>query len=981
VRIKFFLSLMIVSAAASLLLSCGNNSTSGITSEKGSITLQNNILADKIISLDYNWEFYWKRLYTPEDFSVTKPVITGFIKVPGVWNGFVTGEGAAGGDGFATYRFTVKNIPAGSYGLKIPCMATAYKLWLNDKFIYSNGTVAADQSMVPQQMPTVAFFNTTGEDIVFTVQVSNYMSDKGGMWGSIYLGTAEQIIRMRIVSVGLDLLLFGSFLIMALYHFCLYAFRRKNRFILYFGLGCFVVALRVILTDEFFIVYMFPGINWNYQIRLEFITMIAGFILFFMFIKDLYSEEFSEPVTLFYQVISVIFTLMIAAIPVKLSAKFLPVYHITIVSGFIYMTYALVLSIKNRRDGALFIMTGYIVLVLAVINDMLDANNIIHTGYVLPYGLFIFIFSQSAVLSLIFSRSFNRVEELSGKLQVLYNRMDEYNKNLEAAIEERTHEISDANRRLLDLDRAKTDFFANISHEFRTPLTLMLAPLDEAISGKKLSRETLETMYRNGRNLLSLINDLLDISRITAGRMILEVSETDVSSLVGQCCSEMISSSKQKNINLVFHPSESKVNVYVDAERIAHVISNFFSNSFKFTDNGGSIDVTVSAEDDCALIRFTDTGCGIAADKIAIIFDRFSQADTGPKRRYEGTGIGLSLVKELVELHKGSVSVESRHISDYPDNHGTEFTVKLQMGRDHFNGCDYVVFNDANRGLLSMPYVRGIDGEPFNHKDVTSDIQGDVPSLLIVEDNLDIRKLLLKMLSRVYTVYEAANGLDAVKILDEKSDIDLVLSDIMMPGMDGHELIRWIRADERFEGLPVLFLTARAENFMKIEGLNLGAIDYITKPFNTDELILRIRNQMEFKKLRNYLSRNYELVLAKLRATNAISKTDDTKIGIICNFIKENFSEDLICEDLAAAVGLTPDTFNSMFNHQTGKTLLDYINDLRINEAIRRLAGSDETIIRISVSTGFDSLRTFNRVFKKATGLTPDEFRERKVSN
>jgi signal transduction histidine kinase/AraC-like DNA-binding protein len=960
-----------------MFVSCRGDYSQNIIAERGSITLNNYDFERAIIPLDYHWEFYWNRLYSPEDFVKTSPVRSGWIKVPGVWNGYDYGSGKAGGDGYATYRFTVKKIPAGTYGLKISTMATAYKLWVNGKFLSSNGIVATDNSMVPQQMPGVALFETAGEDVVITVQVSNYMSDKGGIWGKIYLGSADRIIKERLIASGLDLMLFGSFFIMALYHFCLYAFRRQNRFTLFFGLGCLVISARIIMTGEFFLIYIFPDINWNVQIKLEFLTVVGGSVFLLMFLRELFKAEFSDLFISIFQILSIVFTLITIMLPVKIAALFLPGYHLVIVCGLLYIIYALVHAVRNGREDAFFIMGSYIVLMLALVNDILDSNNIIHTGYFLPYGLFLFILPQSIILSRVFFRSFTMVEQLSGELQILNKRIDEDNKNLESMIEARTSELSAANNRLHELDRAKSDFFANISHEFRTPLTLMLAPIDEALSGVKLNRDTFEMMHRNGKNLLSLITDLLDISRITAGRMILEVSETDVAELIRQFCDDMKASSKLKNIDLTYNLPDSKVNVYVDQGRIANVISNFFSNSFKFTNSGGRIELSLAVVDNYVIIKFSDTGCGIEADKLDIIFDRFSQADTGSTRRYEGTGIGLSLVKELVELHGGEVSVESRHINEYPDNHGSVFTVKLLTGRDHFQGRDNIVYIDNDRGHLSMPYVRGIESDMSGPISLNADDSDDVPSILVVEDNEDIRRLLLKMLGTRYIVFEASNGLDAVAVLEEKDDIDLVISDIMMPGMDGHELIQWIRGDERFEGLPVIFLTARAENFMKIEGLDLGAIDYVTKPFNTDELILRIRNQIELKSLRNSLMRNYEIISAKLRAVNIRTVTEDnaSKIETICSFIKEHYMEDLIRDDLAAAVGINPDTFSRLFNIHTGRSLFDYVNELRINEAKRRLIESTEAITRISISTGFDNIRTFNRVFKKITGMTPGEFR------
>nr|HPJ36419.1 HAMP domain-containing sensor histidine kinase [Spirochaetota bacterium] len=223
---------------------------------------------------------------------------------------------------------------------------------------------------------------------------------------------------------------------------------------------------------------------------------------------------------------------------------------------------------------------------------------------------------------------------------------------LELKVTERTAELADANEKLRELDRAKTDFFANVSHELRTPLTLILAPVEDALSGRELGRENLEMIRRNSLDLLSLINDLLEISRITAGRIKLALSEIDLSEMMKQFCGAMESSAKLKGIALSYI-SSGQIKIYADRERLSHVISNFFSNSFKFTEPGGKIEVRVRSDETHAILEFRDTGCGIPADKLDTIFDRFTQADTTSTRRHEGTGIGLSIVKELVELHGG----------------------------------------------------------------------------------------------------------------------------------------------------------------------------------------------------------------------------------------------------------------------------------------------------------------------------------------
>lgn len=529
---------------------------------------------------------------------------------------------------------------------------------------------------------------------------------------------------------------------------------------------------------------------------------------------------------------------------------------------------------------------------------------------------------------------------------------------LEQKVSERTAELAEANEKLRDLDRVKTDFFANISHELRTPLTLILSPVERALAGTHLETETLEMMRRNGENLLSLINDLLEVSRITAGRMTLKVTETDICEFVKQCCGEMESAAKIKGIELECSTCGSHINAFYDMEAFSHVLSNLFSNSFKFTENGGRIGVSVFKTDDSALISFSDTGCGIPEDKLQTIFNRFTQADTGTARRYEGTGIGLSIIKDLVELHGGTVSVQSRFIDEYPEDHGTVFTVKIPSGKSHLEGRTDIIFSEKPLHHVILPHVRGIDAaygvSSTAGGSINTSSESDLPVILVVEDNSDLRMMLENMLSGRFTVYTAGNGLEAINILEKVDEIDLVLSDIMMPGMDGHELLRWIRADEKFEGLPVVFLTARADHFMKIEGLDLGAIDYVTKPFNSDELLLRIRNQMEQRRLRNSLIRNYNNLTAKLKAVNVRNVTGEniTKIENICGFIREHFMDDLTREQLASAAGLNPDTFSRMFNQHTGKTLSDYINELRVEEAKRRLFEPENTVTRICIDTG-----------------------------
>ena len=650
-------------------------------------------------------------------------------------------------------------------------------------------------------------------------------------------------------------------------------------------------------------------------------------------------------------------------------------------AGFFASLYFLTKAVKKRKKGAGYILAGCIFIFAVVINDILDSNQIIYSAYLFPYGLLVFIFSQSVILARIFSDSFKRVEDLSIKLGDSYRQIDEYNRNLEIKITERTYELAEANEKLRELDKAKTDFFANASHELRTPLTLILAPVEHALAGKTLNRETLEMIRRNAHDLLSLITGLLEMSRITAGKFKLDIAQINLSEMVKQFCSSMDTAARLKGIKLVCK-AEEPVKIYADPDRLGNIISNFFSNSFKFTEPGGIIEVSVKPENDFAILEFKDTGCGIPEDKIDTIFERFAQADTGSTRRYKGTGIGLSIVKELVELHGGEIHAETR-CEDDDENHGTIFTVIFPTGKEHFSGRDDIDFISTSEKLpVIFPHVRGLEAS-LPQKNEEQEIPETAPAILVAEDNQDLLTLLVNMLSDKYIVYEASNGIEAVKILESNDEIDLVLSDIMMPGMDGHELIKWIRENETLDGLPVIFLTARADDLMILEGLDLGATDYVTKPFNTDELLLRIKNQMELRLLRSKAESNYRQLMDKLASvkSRSIGEVSAAKIENICAFIKENYTSDLVREDLAEAAGLNPDTFSRIFNQHTGKSLNDYVYELRIEEAKRKLFQNNFTVTRVAIETGFENIRTFNRTFKKITGLTPKEFRAKMSPN
>ncbi len=441
-----------------------------------------------------------------------------------------------------------------------------------------------------------------------------------------------------------------------------------------------------------------------------------------------------------------------------------------------------------------------------------------------------------------------------------------------------------------ELEEHKTRFFANISHEIRTPLTLMLSPIESVLQGdygSRINRAFFDNLYRNGLRLLKLVNNLLDFSKIEAGRMKMKVCETDMVGFVRNYVSAVHSAAEAKDVSIAFSPHSERIPVFVDTEKMDKVVMNLFSNSLKFTGSGGSITVVLREDEIYCYIEFIDTGDGIPARSINSIFDRFSQADTSATRRHEGTGIGLALAKELIEMHGGTITVESRYREDHPDDHGSKFTLTILKGRDHFAGGDAVEFIDGDdldesvtdrqfHGMREMhdlgpvderssslpgaPCKSGVEGGGISvPAHAGSARAGVTPTVLIVDDNPDMRNFLVHLLQNLYDVHWAENGMVGLDCVDRLSP-DIVITDVMMPEMDGNEMTRRLKSNEAHRHIPVIMLTAKAEMVHKLEGLEQGADDFLTKPFNSKELLARIRTLLKTKEYeKEILRRNYEI--------------------------------------------------------------------------------------------------------------------------
>jgi signal transduction histidine kinase/ligand-binding sensor domain-containing protein/DNA-binding NarL/FixJ family response regulator len=524
-----------------------------------------------------------------------------------------------------------------------------------------------------------------------------------------------------------------------------------------------------------------------------------------------------------------------------------------------------------------------------------------------------------------------------------------------------------------ELDTLKSRFFANISHEFRTPLTLLLGPIEKRLSRatEPSDKKELSIMHSNASALLTLVNQLLDLSRLESGSLKLQCRQLNLNKLIERVSSQFASMADSRNITFQIEATED-VDLFVDAEKVEKIIINLLSNAFKFTSTNGSIQLIISKRkadrqfpSGSAAIIVKDTGIGIKGDDIPRIFDRFYQVDNTATRQYEGSGIGLALVKELVELHHGSIVVESSV------GEGTSFTIHLPLGHDHLTTNELVLTTAGELSLEQTPVV----SDSYEEVDDLG-TGSSVAKLLIVEDNADLRYYLRSCLSDTYTITESQDGTDGYQKAVEQIP-DLVVTDLMMPGMDGIELCKRLKANEKTSHIPIILLTAKADHSTKLEGLRTGADDYITKPFSPDELVTRVHNLIT---IRTNLQQKYARRLQLMPSEIVVESMDDQFMKKVMTIVERHLDDGAFgVEVLAGEAAMSNIQLYRKLKSLTGFTPNELIRNTRLERAASLLKQRAGNVADIAYKVGFNNLSYFSKCFKEKFGVSPSEYTSQKT--
>jgi signal transduction histidine kinase/DNA-binding response OmpR family regulator/ligand-binding sensor domain-containing protein len=544
---------------------------------------------------------------------------------------------------------------------------------------------------------------------------------------------------------------------------------------------------------------------------------------------------------------------------------------------------------------------------------------------------------------------------------------------------------------LAEVDKLKSRFFANISHEFRTPLTLIVGPVKQMLIGEFAGnlKEQYKIIIRNGERLLQLINQLLDLSKLESGRMKLRVSRIDTIPLLKGLVYSFASLAERKKITLKFKVKYKSLIGYIDQDKLEKIITNLLSNAFKFTPEGGEITVNVKISNskheipnkfqipsskfpgtrhplpftshDFIEISIYNNGPGIPQDQLQRIFDRFYQVDEGYQKDGEGTGIGLALTKELVEVCHGQIQVTSEL------NKLTTFTIRLPIGKEHLKPDEII-----EKLETTVPEGKQADHRPETgiQKPVSS-IQHPASSILIVEDNPDVTNYISGFLHKEYRIIAAEEG-QAGWQKTLKNYPDLIISDVMMPVMDGFELCKKVKSDQRTSHIPVILLTAKADIESKIDGLEFGADAYVTKPFEARELQVRVKNLIEQrKKLREKFSRMVEVEPDAIAATSM----DKQFLKRLLNIFEEHVAESgFSTEDFAREVGMSRTHLYRKLQAITNQPTSEFLRSLRLKRAAQLLKNSAGTITEVAYAVGFSNLSYFSTTFRKHFGQLPKDF-------
>lgn len=634
-----------------------------ISSTKGIVDLITiNFNTKKTINLIGESEFYWQQLLTPTDFSnSTKPAMSGYAPIPGLWNGLKIGNKTLTGEGYATYRLIIKVKDDGRYGIRIKEFDCAYRLWANGEMVEAGQVGTCKNNMVPSWQRNEVYFNAVNHQVELILQISNFQHWKGGPEDMMTFGKSRNIILYKRHHLMAAYFLTGLFLILAIHYFGIYLFRPVDKSSLLFGLLCLTIILRLITTNEKILLDIFPSFSWNIAIRIEYISYMMAAPLFTAFYRALFPKHISKVAFQITFGLAALFTFIVIVTPSTIFTYTPVAFQFVIMATALYLLWRLIAATLQKEEDAWMMLCSYIFLFLIAINDFLYYNKLIGSEFFMPVGLFIVVFSQSFVLSKRLSFAFSTVEDLTTKLE-------DHNRQLEKTVEERTLQISHqkdeieqqasaltiSNERLIALDKFKEEMMHMIVHDLKNPLNTIIGvtKLHDIAEKDQLIEEA-------GKQMLNMVLNILDVSKYENSTMIVQRQSVWISGLVQDAIKEVSFVSKQRGVQFYLKMSED-LHADIDKDLMLRVLVNLLTNAVKFSPANGTVHIVSSITEKKQLrISVIDQGPGIRPEVQQLIFTPYyTQSQT--ISNIKPTGLGLTFCKMVVEAHGGAIGINSQ---------------------------------------------------------------------------------------------------------------------------------------------------------------------------------------------------------------------------------------------------------------------------------------------------------------------------------
>jgi signal transduction histidine kinase/CheY-like chemotaxis protein len=753
--------------------------------EKGVIDLRNAKIGEQV-SLKGEWLFYYNQLLQPNQIDFSKP---SYASYPLLWKEMEQGGKKLSSKGYATYALTIL-LPANkpSLALWVPDTYSSYKLFVNEKAVSENGTPAANIEEAKPFWSTKIVTLPDADTLRLVLQVANFWHYKGGPYKDMKLGSRDAVLLEYKRATAFDMILAGCLFMGGLFFLGLFIFSRQDKPILYFSLFCIVYSYRLVGTQLYVLHEILPELPWILTIHFEYLSLVLGVGFFGKYIQSLYPNDTNKLYMNFLMALCSLYILVIILFP---PAVFTPLITFFLTVMFFYIAYAFAVYVKalrNKRSGSFYALlsSGILLLIFLLIN--LEYFNIIPSLKAFIFVLYIaFFFLQSLVLSHRFSEQ------------------------LKAAAENARQGL-----------KARSEFLSTMSHEIRTPLNSVIgmAHLLQRSEPRKDQQQNLDVLMFSAGNLLSIVNNILDYSKLEAGRINFEQTAMDLTALAGNIVAGLKTLANEKMISLVLETDPRLTQKLIgDPTRTGQVLNNLVQNAIKFTTEGEvklSLQVqSISADSVTLRIAITDTGIGIPKEKHKMIFERFTQADSSTSRSYGGTGLGLSISSRILELQGSKLELESE-----PGKGSCFYFVQT-----------FALAHEKTKGLQPEKPLLPESSLPF--RDL---------GILLVEDNPMNVLVAQTFLERCgATIEVATNGQEALDLFDATKH-KLILMDLDMPVMDGYEATQQLR--QKGERVPVIALTASLPSEVEDQVYSAGLSDIMVKPFNPDDLYRVIREHV-----------------------------------------------------------------------------------------------------------------------------------------